>query len=175
MELKILNENTEPWVKIEGCPGYEISTFGRVLNSNTGRVLLHGFDSNGYPNVRLSRNNKATTCKIHRLVAKAFINNPENKKCVDHIDNNRSNNHVTNLRWATHTENGMNSSMSKHNTSGHKGVSWSKSQKKWRALITVDRLQIHIGYYKTLDDAVQARKDRANEVFGVYVNACEKE
>jgi hypothetical protein len=174
MELKTLNENTEPWVEIEGYPGYEVSPFGRVLNSNTGLVLQPGI-SNGYPKINLCGNNKKKKYSIHRLVANAFINNPENKRCVDHIDNNRTNNHVTNLRWASYEENSMNRSIGKYNTSGYKGVRFYKSRKKWKARITVDGIQIHIGYYKTLDEAVQARKDRANEAFGAYVNACEKE
>lgn len=59
---------------------------------------------------------------IHRLVAMTFIPNLENKPCIDHIDNNRLNNNVDNLRWCTYSENGMNKIKQRNNTSGIVGV-----------------------------------------------------
>ena len=67
------------------------------------REAKPGLNSWGYLQVNLSETRK--TVLVHRLVAEAFIPNPENKPCVDHIDGNRSNNRVENLRWVSHKEN----------------------------------------------------------------------
>lgn len=60
---------------------------------------------NGYEIVFLSKNGVKTKKRVHRLVAEAFIPNPEKKPCIDHIDGNRENNNVQNLRWCTIKEN----------------------------------------------------------------------
>ncbi len=76
--------------------------------------------------------------RLHKLVAQAFLFNPENKPFVDHIDNNRRNNNLNNLRFATSQENSQNRSISSKNTSGTKGVSWHKGQKRWLAKICIN-------------------------------------
>jgi len=63
--------------------------------------------------------------------------------------------------------------MRKDNTSNVKGVSYHKKHKKWQASITIDGIRIHLGYFSNIEDAKQARVDRANEAFGVYTNQCE--
>ena len=153
---------------------YEISTFGNVRNIKTGRILKGQIDSNGYNIIDIYINNKRYRFKIHRLIAIAFIENPENKPYVDHIDNNPLNNQISNLRWATNKENQQNSKLSKINESGVKGVSFHKSRNKWMAHIKIDGTEIHLGYYLTLEEAKQARINKANAVFGLFTNACEK-
>ena len=133
-----------------------------------------GDNGHGYLICNLYENAIGKSHKIHRLVANAFIKNPNNKECVDHKDNHRTNNHLTNLRWATSKENNQNSNMRKDNTSNFKGISWHKRTNKWRARINIDGIEIHIGYYENLEDAKIARVNRANKVFGIYTNACEK-
>jgi hypothetical protein len=113
------------------------------------------------------------TRTIHQLVANAFIDNFENKKCVDHIDNNKTNNNINNLRWATLTENQQNRQLNNNNTSGCKGIYFNKKCKKWYAQITVDGTQIHLGYFDNIEDAKKARVARAKEVFGIFLNNCE--
>ena len=73
----------------------------------------------------------------------------------------------------THTENQMNRIMQSNNSSGYKGVTFDKKAQKWRAKITIDGIVIHIGYYDTIEDAAQARVNRARQAFGQYVNASE--
>lgn len=84
---------------------YEVSNTGIVRNKNTGHILNPQTDNKGYLRVRLSLHDRKATAKVHRLVAIAFIPNPDNKPQVNHIDTNKKNNHVGNLEWATNGEN----------------------------------------------------------------------
>ena len=164
----------EEWKLINGYENYSISSYGRVRNDKTGRILRASIDGHGYYKVGLCKDNKKRTMRFHKLVADAFIDNPENKPCIDHINNDRLDNKVSNLRYVTHTENNQNKSMRKDNTSNVKGVSFDKNNNKWRAYIYIDGIKIHLGYFSNIEDAKKARIDRANEVFGVYKNACEQ-
>jgi hypothetical protein len=96
------------WKPIENYPNYEISNCGMVLSHNTGNIMKPWLSRKGYECIQLSNNGKAKSYLIHRLVAHAFIPNPENKREIDHIDRNKTNNHVSNLRWATRSENTQN-------------------------------------------------------------------
>lgn len=99
-------EGTEIWKDVEESPIYEVSNFGRVKKKNNGRILKLQ-EHNGYKRVYLYVNGKQKKRRVHRLVAIAFIGMPkdENKLFVNHIDGNKSNNHVSNLEWVTHKEN----------------------------------------------------------------------
>lgn len=94
------------WIKIKRCNNYSINEKGEVRNDITGRIKSTFTNkNNGYLMVDLWTNNKSIKVPIHRLIAEAFIPNPKNKPCVDHIDGNRQNNSIDNLRWATYSEN----------------------------------------------------------------------
>ena len=94
------------WVKIARNNNYSINENGMVRNDNTEHIKQPFTNKdNGYLIVDLYMNNKSEKVPIHRLVAEAFIPNPENKATVDHIDGNRKNNSIDNLRWATYSEN----------------------------------------------------------------------
>lgn len=164
----------EIYKAINGYSNYEISNMGNVKNIKTGRVLKSGLSGTGYIIIRLCKNNKATNHYIHKLVANAFLDNPDGKTCVDHIDNNKTNNDLSNLRFATHLENSHNKQKGINNTSGVKGVSWHIKQKKWIAYIRIDGILVFLGYYDTIEEAKQARINKANAVFGVFTNSCEK-
>ena len=163
----------EIYKKIDEFDNYEVSTFGRVRNVKSGRVLKPSINVKGYHYVKLYKHDKGKKMKVHRLVAIAFIPNSSNKPCADHINNNPADNILTNVRWATHSENGMNASMNSRNTSGTKGVSFHKRQNKWYAQITVDGKRKHLGYFTNIDDAVKARQEKAKEIFGEFINKCE--
>jgi hypothetical protein len=164
----------EYWTNIKDYPDYAVSTFGNVENMKTGRILKPAINSNnGYLFVVLYKNGKAKTCTIHQLVADAFLDNPENKNCVDHKNGNKFDNSINNLRYATHIENSRNRKMSSKNTSGVKGVCFDSNTNKWRAYIRLDGILVHLGRFKTIEDAKQARINKANEVFGEFINDCE--
>ena len=173
-ENNLIKLNVEVFRSIDGYNNYAVSTFGRVKNVKTGKILKGSVNKDGYLRVNLCDDGVMKTFTVHRLVANAFIDNQDDKECVDHKNNNRTNNHISNLRWATNKENNQNSSIRLDNTSKVKGVHFHKRVKKWHAQITIDGIRIHIGYYDDLEDAKIARVNRANEAFGIYTNACEK-
>ena len=163
----------EYWTTVKGNNNYCVSTFGNVENMLTGRILKTSIDAYGYLKVDLYKNGKVKTCKVHRLVADAFLDNFDDKLCVDHIDNDRQNNNITNLRYATSNENQHNRKINKNNTSGIKGVCYHSQSKKWQASIRLDGLRIHLGLFDNIEEAKQARINKANEVFGEFKNICE--
>lgn len=80
------------------------------------------------------------------------------KDQLDHINRNRSDNRIANLREVTNKQNHQNKSKPSNNTSGHPGVSWHRRISKWIAKITHNQKQIHLGYFSILEDAIAARK-----------------
>lgn len=83
---------------------YSVSNIGEVRNDKTGKIMKLGFHQ-GYRTVGLTVNGKMTGKRVHRLVAFAFIPNPENKPYVNHINGDRGDNRVENLEWVTPAEN----------------------------------------------------------------------
>lgn len=118
-------------VGFEGC--YKVSNLGQVkslerLVLNNGglqrrqeKILKAHKDVRGYLSVVLCKDGKTFPRTIHRLVAEAFIPNPENKPIVDHLDTNPANNRVDNLRWTTQQENCMNPLTRVNNSNSKKG------------------------------------------------------
>ncbi len=93
----------EEWIDINKT--YSISSFGRVYNKNKKQLLNICDNGHGYKYVSIKIDNKTGKQYVHRLVAKHFIDNPENKKEVNHIDGDKSNNKLSNLEWVTRSEN----------------------------------------------------------------------
>lgn len=118
---------------IEGFEGmYQISNQANVKSLDrldnrgrkiTGRILKHKIDKDGYHQVILSKDGVPYTKKIHRLVAIAFIPNPENKLTVNHQDTNKDHNYESNLEWATSFENNLHAHKRGLNVAFNKGES----------------------------------------------------
>lgn len=94
---------------------------------------------------------KQCTVYMHRLVM-----NAQEGDEVDHINLDKLDNRKLNLRFCTRSGNMQNSKKHKNNTSGHKGVYWNKYAKKWRAQIVLNYKLIYLGYFKNIEDAVDA-------------------
>lgn len=87
---------------------------------------------------------------------------------IDHINGNRSDNRIENLREVTRQQNCMNRSKAINNKSGYKGVSWHSEGNKWQAHISVAGKSIYLGLYKTAKDAHDAYEAAAIETFGLF-------
>ena len=91
---------------IKGYEGlYAITSCGRVWSYQRKKFLTPYTDGNGYLKIKLSKDGKRNQYRIHRLVAEAYIPNPDNLPDVDHIDNDRTHNYLNNLQWITHKDN----------------------------------------------------------------------
>ena len=97
-----MNSINEQWKPVEGYEGlYEISNLGRVKSLKYGkeRIMKPGKDGNGYLLVHLYKNGKPKMFKVHRLVAEAFIPNPFDFSEINHINEDKTNNIVSNIEW----------------------------------------------------------------------------
>lgn len=106
---------------------YEVSTFGNVRNKVTGKIKNPSDNGHGYKSVSFWRNNKGKLFYLHRLVATAFIDNPDNKPEVHHIDSDRSNNKLDNLQWVTSKEN---NNFPEHIKAMQSNENWAKQRQK---------------------------------------------
>ena len=95
----------ETFVKIEGFENYEISNLGKVRNIKSGIMLKPWITKDGYLRHCLYKHNKRKNLLLHRIIATSFIDNHEEKPCVNHIDENKLNNDLSNLEWCTEREN----------------------------------------------------------------------
>lgn len=87
--------------------GYAVSSYGNVKSFKkdpNGIALIPYVDQSGFKRVWLSNKKKKRNCSVHKLIALAFIPNPENKPEVNHINGDKSDNKITNLEWVTHQE-----------------------------------------------------------------------
>ena len=101
---------------------------------------------------------KGKTYRAHRL-AWFYVHGEWPVDQIDHIDKNRTNNRIDNLRDVSNQINSTNQNKSKVNTSGVTGVYWSNYDKKWMARIQYNRKKLHLGYFDNKQDAINARKD----------------
>lgn len=162
-DLKL--ELKEQWAEIEADPEYDISSLGRVRKRRNGfypKISVN--KSIGYYHVTLN----GKPYLLHRLLAQAFIPNPEGKPEVDHIDGDKLNNDLSNLRWATRSENQRNRGKQSNNTSEFKGVSFHKRSGKWQAYIKVDGKRKHLGLFHTKEEAAAVYEEAAKELHGEF-------
>ena len=113
--------------------GLEVSDQSRVRNPKTKKVLKPRDNTHGYLQIRWSVNGKMRNVTLHQLVADAFLTKPDHWQCIDHVDGNKLNNHWSNLRYCSYSDNNKNRGKYKNNKSGEKGVTWDELNKTWRA------------------------------------------
>ena len=157
----------EEWKPIPNYEGlYEISSYGRVksLRFNKELILKLRIGTKHYQNVGLNKNKIRSTREIHQLVAEAFLNH---KPCglklvVDHINNNKLDNRVDNLRVITQREN----TNRKHINSSSKyiGVCFDATNKKWKAAIRINGKQTYLGLFTEEYDAYLAYQNKLNSL-----------
>jgi hypothetical protein len=144
----------------------EINGFSNYLLFRNGSVLSKGNKFNkprflkpykckqtGYLMVNLFVDGKQHYTRIHRLVAEHFIPKIEGKNFIDHINRNRLDNRICNLRWVTQSENMCNQTIRQTNKSGHQYISFDKSRKKWCFQRTFNKKRIY-KRFNTLEEAI---------------------
>ena len=152
----------EEWREIIGFFGkYKISSLGRVVTKN--KEIKKIIDCEGYYSLNLVFSNVYKIYRVHTLVAKAFIENPNNLPEIDHKDRDKLNNNINNLRWVSASANSLNSKIYSTNTTGFTGVYWHKKAKKWMAGITINYKTKHLGLFVNKADAINARKNALME------------
>jgi len=120
--------------------------------------------SHGYLCVGINYN----SYRAHRLIFlmhKGYL-----PKTIDHIDGDKLDNRIENLRAATVGQNQHNRKTNANNTSGYKGVSWNKAQKKWTARITLERKTINLGYFANVEEAAEVVRKAREELHGSFAN-----
>lgn len=140
----------EEWKTIIGYEPYMVSNIGRIKRNDY--IRQPQISKNGYCICSLSIDGIIHTLSIHRLVYIAFISSIEEGYEIDHIDRNRQNNNVSNLRIASRTFNNYNQNKKENTTSKYKGVSWCNTKQRWRCSIKINGKQIN-RYCKTEEDA----------------------
>ena len=152
----------EIWKDVINYEGlYQVSNLGRVksFKFQKERILKLSTDKKGYSIVCLHKDKKQSVIKVHKLVAIAFLNH---EPCgmsivVDHIDNNKENNKLSNIQLISNREN---SSKNRVGVSKYTGVTWYKPLKKWCAKIHENKKNKHIGYFNKEIEASLAYQER---------------
>lgn len=141
-------------------PGYEdlysATEDGLIFGHKRQKYLKQRLNENGYYRVLLSKNGIKKYTVIHRLIALTYIDNPDNKPFIDHINRIRTDNNVSNLRWATIFENNQNSSIHKDNKLGQQFITYVENQKRFRFDITRNTIH-HTKSFKTFEEAIAYR------------------
>lgn len=155
----------EIWKKIKDFNGfYEVSNFGNIRNKE-GNLEIKELKS-GYCMVYIKHEKKCFP--VHRLVAKEFIADFDNKKMVNHIDFNKKNNHLSNLEMVSNRENQCHSVKAKNKLIG---ISYHIRLKKWTAQIMINGKLKYIGRYNNQQEAYQARVnfEKDNGIINKYI------
>jgi hypothetical protein len=144
-KLTIKNE-LNVWKKIDGYPNYSVSGYGSVRNDKSGQILTCSMGDRYY-HVNLLNEGHKKCFSIHRLIALAFIPNPNNYETVDHINRIKTDNRISNLQWANRFTQTANRGKFKGSTSKYFGVC--KQHAKWRSQLTYKGKRIDLGSFNT--------------------------
>jgi hypothetical protein len=150
-------------MEINGYENYLIYPDGKVYNKKYKRYLSACDDGAGYLIVNLYNDGNKKIHKIHRLVGTHYIPNPEIKICLDHINRDKKDNRVENLRWATYSENQQNKGVQINNGLGIKNIH-KHSQRNGYSYEKIIEGVKHTKYFKTLEEAI-AYKEEYEKLF----------
>jgi hypothetical protein len=145
----------EEWKQIDDYPNYSVSNLGNVKNNKTNKLLSLSENGYGYIKVILYKNNTKKTFNLHRLIGKTFMTHFDDNLEIDHIDRNKTNNCLENLRLVTRSENCKNTSKKLGTYSKHKHITYDKSKlnKNWKLAFRIDGIKKHLGYFETEEEA----------------------
>jgi len=141
-------------MEVHGYPDYLVYEDGRVFSKKSRKMLKPIDNGKGYKFVNLCNQGKVKKMTIHRLVACHYIPNPHNYPEVDHIDRNKANNDISNLRFVDRSMNCQNTGTRCGNTSGHKNIFYHKSQNRYIYEKTVRGKTTH-RRFDTLEEAIE--------------------
>lgn len=147
--------STPNWQIITDYPNYSVNNLGQVKVNKTNKIMKQYVNKCGYLRIILC-GEKRKTFLVHRLVAMYFLEDFSTNLQVDHIDRNRQNNSIDNLRMATCGQNCCNSGKRQNTSSKYKCVSFVKKRNKWQAQVRYDGKNKWLGYFDTEEAARQA-------------------
>lgn len=163
----------ELWLPIDGCDFFEVSNLGRVKSlprpkTPKENILKGGLCSKKkYRHVNIKTNNsKVRFASVHRLVASAFLPNPNGYKFVNHKNSNSQDNTIDNLEWCTSRENNSHMRMKMKGSSKYVGVHFNKDRNKYYSTIKVNGKVYFLGRFKKEEDAAEAYIKALNK-FGI--------
>jgi hypothetical protein len=160
----------ETWASVRGLESlYEVSSLGRVRSLGRfmvrsdgrkrtirPRILSASYDARGYASVGLTNlSGEITTIRVHRVVADAFLGIPTGM-VVDHINGDRSDNRLSNLRVCSSMNNLTFRNTEKTFKSKHPNIYWDPSRQRFRAAYQYNKNPIRVGDFKTIDEAISA-------------------
>mgnify|MGYP000232644080 CR=1 FL=1 len=169
--MKNKNEEFLPYYeKARETLDYNLDTgeFTRFIKSRLIHKEMGRINSKGYRQIGITINGKQKQIRSHRLAW--FIYYGELPNVIDHIDKNKLNNRITNLRSCTDQENNFNRGIYSNNTSGYKGVSWNKRCKKWTSHINSNGSLIRLGSFDCPKKASKAYQAKAKEIHREFYN-----
>lgn len=143
----------------------EITKYDKTFNIRYGGKIAGSENTQGYHVIKI----RNILYRSHRVAWKMYYG-VDPPVLIDHVNTNRLDNRISNLREATRCENGRNAKLSSKNTSGFKGVSWAPRRSLWCATITIDYKTKHLGYFEDIEQARLAYINAANKYFGDFAN-----
>ena len=160
----------EIWKELDGFDIlYQVSNFGRIKNEK--KIIPQYLDKDGYCLIHLIFEKKTKLFRVHRLIAKSFISNENNKKQVNHKNLNRKDNRIENLEWVSASENNCHRFIGKKTSSVYRGVSYISRDKRWLSQIQINHKKINLGMFKTEEEAYLKRLEyeKENKIINIYL------
>jgi len=155
----------EEYKTIQGYENYEISNLGNVRNKTTNKILKPHITTTGYYEIKLIKKH----FKIHKLLGLYFLENPNNLKCIDHIDRCKTNNNLDNLRWCSYSDNSKNKTKNNNCSSIYMGVS-KYIKGGYECYVWDNYKKNRIGVFKTELEAYEKRKKYIESINNNFYN-----